>query len=88
MFKVKVYITGHTDSVGDWGSNQKLSEKRARSIAAAFRKAGIRVPVYYVGYGEDRQAVQTPDETAEIRNRRARYIMAVHPPEAARWKKL
>ena len=88
VLKVQVFVSGHTDSVGDAGYNKELSEKRASAIAIAFRKAGIRVPIYFVGYGEDKQAVDTADETAEPSNRRARYIMAVHPPENARWKKL
>ena len=88
VLRVQVFISGHTDSVGDSAYNQRLSEKRARSIAASFRKSGIRVPVFYVGYGEDGQAVQTADEQKEPRNRRARYIMAVHPPANVQWKKL
>jgi outer membrane protein OmpA-like peptidoglycan-associated protein len=88
VLKVQVFVSGHTDTVGDDGYNKTLSEKRARAIATAFRKAGIRVPIYFVGYGEDKQAVTTADEASESRNRRARYIMAVHPPETAQWKKL
>ena len=38
------------------------------------------IPVHYQGFGEDALAVQTPDETAEARNRRAVYVLAASAP--------
>ena len=37
----KVRLEGHTDNYGDEGYNQKLSERRAESVAAVFREAGM-----------------------------------------------
>ncbi|MGV8822298.1 OmpA family protein, partial [Pseudomonas aeruginosa] len=34
----KVRLEGHTDNYGDEGYNQKLSERRAESVAAVFRE--------------------------------------------------
>ena len=92
--ELRVYVAGHTDTVGSDESNQALSEARARSIGAYFAAHGLRVPVYYAGFGEKALAVPTPDETAEPGNRRAEYIVAItDPPIAhatvpAHWKRL
>ncbi len=88
IIPIRLYVVGHTDTVGDAGSNQRLSEARARSIAQALRQRGVSVPVSYAGFGESALLVPTADETAEGRNRRAQYILAVDPPLAAGWQKL
>lgn len=86
--QIKLYVGGHTDTVGDAASNRALSLSRARSIAGYFRKKGLSIPIYYVGFGEERPAVQTPDDTDEIRNRRAEYVIGVEPPLKAGWQRL
>ncbi|MFP2932317.1 OmpA family protein [Pyxidicoccus sp. 3LG] len=91
---LRLYVLGHTDTVGASADNRELSLKRARSLAAWFRKRGLKVPVFYEGFGEESPAVATPDETAEAGNRRAEYIIAVedptlqHAPYPPRWRKL
>lgn len=88
---VKLYIAGHTDRVGDAASNQVLSEKRARSIGAWFRKRGVKVSIHYAGFGERLPAVQTEDEVERSENRRAAYIVAIEPPNlgvTASWRRL
>jgi hypothetical protein len=85
---VKLYVIGYTDTVGSRESNRTLSLNRARSIAGFFASHGVDVPIAYAGFGEDALAVETADETAEGRNRRARYILAVEEPEDARWSRL
>ncbi|WP_232293578.1 OmpA family protein [Stigmatella aurantiaca] len=91
---LRLYVLGHTDSVGATASNRELSLQRARSIAAYFHKRGLRLPIFYEGFGEQAPAVMTPDETAEVGNRRAEYILAVdepvlpHPPFTPQWRKL
>lgn len=91
---LRLYVLGHTDTVGASAANRELSLKRARSLAAYFRKRGLKVPVFYEGFGEESPAVATPDETAEAGNRRAEYIIAVedpvlqHAPFPPRWRKL
>ncbi len=85
---IKLYVMGHTDSVGSSASNRALSLNRARSIGAWFRGRGVRIPIYVEGQGEDALLVQTPDETDEPRNRRAEYIISVDEPTAARWQRL
>lgn len=85
---IKLYVIGHTDTVGDAASNLSLSIARARSIAAYFRTKGIKVPILYAGMGETQLAVPTPDDTDEPLNRRADYVLKVEEPMRASWKKL
>lgn len=86
--EIKLYIVGHTDTVGDAASNKVLSLRRAEAIARYFRRKGVTIPILYTGFGEERPLVPTPDETDEPRNRRAEYIISVEDPVPARWQKL
>lgn len=79
---VTLYVAGHTDTVGSAESNLTLSRQRARSIAKALRRLGVRIPIKVAGFGEERLAQGTPDETPEAKNRRAEYIIGVTPPMA------
>ncbi len=76
IVNVKLFVAGYTDTVGDRGSNQTLSEARARSIATWFRRKGFSGSLSYQGFGEDGLAVATEDGAPEIRNRRAAYVLA------------
>jgi hypothetical protein len=92
--EVRLYIAGYTDTVGDPSSNQSLSDRRARSIAQAFRGKGFAGPIWYQGFGERALAVQTEDSVDEVLNRRAVYLLASRPPvpgpdfPRGAWKKL
>lgn len=92
--EVKLFVLGHTDTVGPTASNRTLSFNRARAIAGYFRKKGVSIPIRYEGFGEEALAVGTDDEVAEQRNRRAQYIIAIEPPRmsnarfAPKWQKL
>src|SRR5262249_1448900 len=77
---IKLFVAGHTDTVGDAGLNRTLSNNRARAIAGWFKKRGVRTPILFAGCGEDAPLVETPDETDEPKNRRAEYIVAVEAP--------
>jgi outer membrane protein OmpA-like peptidoglycan-associated protein len=77
---VKLYIAGHTDTVGSPQHNLGLSQARALSIARWFRRRGLRLPIAYEGFGEGALLVPTPDETPEVRNRRVDYILALEDP--------
>jgi len=91
LAKIRLFIAGHTDTVGDAASNRSLSKARARSIGIWFRKQGIKIPILSAGLGEDQLVVDTPDNIDEVRNRRAEYVVAVEAPAlagSANWKKL
>ncbi len=88
---IKLYVDGHTDTVGDGGRNEILSLDRAKSIAAWFKRAGFKGSTYYAGLGERDPAVATADGVDEVRNRRAVYTLAASAPDlagAASWTQL
>ena len=78
--EVKLFVGGHTDTVGPKDSNRALSNDRARAIAGYFKKKGIKCPIKYFGFGEEALLVGTADEVDEQRNRRAEYILSVEDP--------
>lgn len=91
---LKLFIAGHTDTVGANPANRTLSLNRAKAIGAYFRKKGVRIPIYFEGFGEEALLVSTKDETDEPKNRRAEYILAIDDPTtknapfAPKWQKL
>jgi outer membrane protein OmpA-like peptidoglycan-associated protein len=81
---VRVFVAGHTDTVGTSADNRKLSQARARSIAKWFHDRGLPLPLYYAGFGEDQLRVKTADNVDEARNRRADYVVGVEEPAFGR----
>jgi hypothetical protein len=72
---VDVSITGHTDTVGGGNVNDTLSRKRSEAIAAMIqhgvKRSGIPVQDIRLAYhGKTLLAVETPDNTPELLNRR------------------
>ncbi len=94
VVKIQLYVAGYTDTVGDAGSNQGLSERRAKAIAQWFAGQGFPGTIHYQGFGESVLAVGTGDETDEVRNRRAVYVLAADVPKTgpdlprAAWRRL
>ena len=80
LASLTLFVAGHTDTVGAKDANRALSLERARSLGAWFRRHGLRAPILVEGFGEEAPLVPTPDQTAEPRNRRAEYIVAVERP--------
>ena len=73
---LRIQIYGHTDNVGDDGSNLKLSEARAKSVydyLAAKNVAADRLK--FKGYGEA-QPIETNDTPeGRSRNRRTEFVV-------------
>jgi outer membrane protein OmpA-like peptidoglycan-associated protein len=72
---VEVVVTGHTDTIGPSGDNDRLSRDRARAVADQLRGTlsakGVQSDaITTAGRGERALLVATPDQTAEPRNRR------------------
>lgn len=88
--RMGLYIVGHTDTVGAASANAALSLARARAIGQWFRRAGLDLPLYCRGLGEEAPKVTTADEVDEPRNRRADYILAIEAPlgPASAWQRL
>jgi outer membrane protein OmpA-like peptidoglycan-associated protein len=77
---LKLFIGGHSDTVGNAVYNLKLSQRRAQAIAAWFRQRGLKIPILFEGFGEHAPRVVTPDQTDEPRNRWVDYILGVEEP--------
>lgn len=88
LIPLGLYISGHTDTVGESGFNKELARKRAKAIAQYLARVGVRVTVHYRGTGEQELAVETGDNVDEPRNRRARYILSNGAPDRHPWKNL
>jgi len=66
-----VEVAGHTDSVGTAEYNQKLSERRAESVAAYLASRGInRQRLITVGGGENYPIASNATEAGQAANRR------------------
>jgi outer membrane protein OmpA-like peptidoglycan-associated protein len=77
-----VSVTGHTDSDADAVHNQRLSEARARTVAAALagRLPARQWPQTVTGKGETEPAV--PNDTAEHRRLNRRVTISYRPSAA------
>lgn len=92
LAELKLYIAGHTDTVGKADANKALSMNRAQALGRWLRKRGLSIPIFYEGFGEGALLVGTADETDEVKNRRAEYIIAIEAPTMGpttqQWKRL
>jgi len=69
-----IEIAGHTDSKGSDEYNQKLSERRAKSVHDYIVSNGISKPrVRYVGYGESRPIATNETDEGRTQNRRVEF---------------
>lgn len=68
---LRVEIQGHTDSVGDRTYNQKLSERRTKTVKAYLVLFGIEASRMTVrGFGPDRPVAENDTEEGRALNRR------------------
>ena len=74
--KTHLTIIGHTDSTGSRAYNQKLSERRAESVARALRARGV-IPerITTAGAGEDRPRASNATPEGRRKNRRVEIII-------------
>tara|TARA_Y100001954_G_C15821385_1_gene610102 strand:- start:1855 stop:3024 length:1170 start_codon:yes stop_codon:yes gene_type:complete len=86
LIPVRLFVLGHTDTVGPADTNRALSQKRASAIARWFQNQGIKVPIFIRGFGESDLRVTTGDNVDEAANRRADYILSVNPPNHRSWQ--
>lgn len=71
---ITIEIGGHTDDTGSDVTNQKLSEKRAQSVATYLISKGLDTKrVTVVGYGESRPVAFNTDEEGRAMNRRVEF---------------
>lgn len=72
----EIQVTGHTDTVGSDDDNDRLSQKRAMSVATALVEQGFDPEMLSaVGRGERELIVPTGDNVANADNRRVEIIV-------------
>ena len=75
-----VMIEGHTDSVGNAQSNQRLSERRADSVRSYLVQRGIaRDRLSTSGQGQDRPVASNESDSGRQQNRRVEVIIENAP---------
>lgn len=76
----RVVLAGHADRAGPAAYNMRLSERRARTVAAALANMGVPADVLEVEwFGETQPRVPTPDGVAEPQNRRVEITFEAQP---------
>ena len=74
----QISIYGHTDDAGEEAYNQKLSERRAQSVARYLIDGGLAANrIVIIGYGETRPSAS--NETAEGRALNRRIELRLEP---------
>ncbi|WP_300271583.1 OmpA family protein [Halomonas sp.] len=72
----RVNIAGHTDSTGDAGYNQRLSERRAQAVGNYLMNAGVAgARLNMVGYGENQPVASNNTEAGRAQNRRVEITL-------------
>jgi outer membrane protein OmpA-like peptidoglycan-associated protein len=71
-----IEIDGHTDNVGSERSNQRLSERRAASVADYLADLGIdRSRMITMGFGETRPVATNDTDAGRAENRRVEVVI-------------
>ena len=72
----ELFITGHTDSVGNMEANDALSLARANALRDLVVSKGVQAgQVETIGRGERALAIATADNVSEPRNRRVEVVI-------------
>lgn len=75
--KTLIDVDGHTDSVGNAGYNQDLSERRANSVANYLAARGVDPRrMSAVGYGLERPIASNASEAGRAQNRRVEIAIS------------
>ncbi len=72
----RIQIEGHTDSDGDAGTNQALSEKRAASVVTYLTGAGVEQDrLDAMGFGETKPVADNGTPEGKAKNRRIEFVI-------------
>ncbi|MBA1147609.1 OmpA family protein [Ectothiorhodospiraceae bacterium WFHF3C12] len=75
--KTIIEVAGHTDSTGSDAYNQRLSERRAQSVAQYLQGQGIRsMRIVTEGYGEQYPVATNETDAGRQQNRRVELTLA------------
>lgn len=71
----KILVIGHTDATGSDALNQKLSERRARTVAKLFEEVGVPAEqIYFQGAGESQPVATNDTPEGRAGNRRVEIV--------------
>ncbi|QEA38359.1 OmpA family protein [Pistricoccus aurantiacus] len=74
--ETRVNIAGYTDSTGEAGYNQRLSERRANSVGDYLARQGVqRGRLVTQGYGENQPVASNDTEAGRAQNRRVEITL-------------
>lgn len=72
---LQVYVVGHTDNVGDYALNRKLSQQRAEAVVAALTASGIAASrLSAVGVASVAPVASNRSEQGRAENRRVELV--------------
>lgn len=72
-----IEIGGHTDQIGDAGSNQRLSQSRATAVLVYLEGKGVDISnISAVGYGETRPVDTSGTRAGNALNRRTEFTVS------------
>jgi OmpA-OmpF porin, OOP family len=75
-----IEVAGHTDSDGDSGTNQALSEKRAQAVVDYLAKAGLPASRFTaIGYGSTQPMAANDTDEGKAKNRRIEFVVKEQP---------
>ena len=73
---MRIEIRGHTDSLDDDATNQKLSDGRAASVVTYLATVGIATGrLQSKGYGESQPVAANDTEKNRLQNRRVEFVI-------------
>lgn len=71
-----IQVIGHTDSDGDAGYNQRLSERRANAVAGVLVNSGVQPSrLQTLGLGENQPVASNLTEAGKAQNRRVEIVI-------------
>jgi outer membrane protein OmpA-like peptidoglycan-associated protein len=71
---IEIELSGHTDNIGTYEYNQKLSENRVNAVAEYIFSKGVqRNRIIVIGYGETQPADTNESEEGRQKNRRVEF---------------
>lgn len=74
--KLRIRVDGHTDNVGGYRYNRRLSRRRARAVRNYMRKKGIsRRRLRYRGYGYRKPIATNRTKAGRAKNRRVEFVI-------------
>lgn len=74
--KTSIFISGHTDNVGNAQNNLTLSENRAKSVADYLQSKGIvQDRISYKGFGSTKPNASNETKEGKAKNRRIEFLI-------------